>query len=81
MKERKVIDMQKYMNLGGNSGVDSFEIGEKYIVVRFTKKVKLYTYSYDSAGKEKVEHMKKLALQGRGLNEYINRFARLDYEK
>lgn len=73
--------MQKYMNLDGDSGVDSFEIGERYIVVRFIKTVKLYTYSYDSAGKEKVEQMKKLALQGRGLNEYINGFAKFDYEK
>lgn len=73
--------MQKYMNLDGDSGVDSFEIGEEYIAVKFTKTIKLYTYSYKSAGREKVEHMKMLALQGRGLNEYINRFAKYDYEK
>lgn len=73
--------MQKYKNLDGDSGVDSFEIGEEYIIVKFTKTLRLYTYSYDSAGRDKVEHMKKLALQGRGLNEYINKFAKFNYVK
>lgn len=73
--------MQKYENLGGDSGVEEFEIGTNYIIVKFYKTPKLYTYSYESAGEEKVEHMKQLALSGYGLNEYINRYARNDYVK
>lgn len=73
--------MQKYKNLGGNSGVDEFEIGIDFITVRFCKSSKSYTYSYQSAGAEKVEEMKRLAISGHGLNEYINRYARNDYVK
>lgn len=69
------------MNLGGDSGVEGFEIMQDCIVVKFFKTSRLYTYSYASAGMEKVETMKKLALSGEGLNEYINRFARNDYMK
>lgn len=73
--------MQKYKNLGGNSGVEAFEISTDSITVRFYKSSKLYTYSYQSAGVEKVEQMKKLALSGHGLNEFIYRYARNDYVK
>lgn len=73
--------MEKYKNVGGDSGVEGFEIRENCIIVKFYKTPKLYTYSYESAGKEKVETMKKLARSGEGLNEYINRFARNNYVK
>lgn len=73
--------MQKYKNVGGDSGVEAFEIGVDFIEVKFAKTIKTYKYSYESAGKEAVEHMKKLALRGEGLNEYINRYVRDKYEK
>lgn len=73
--------MQKYKNLGGDSGVEAFEIGTDFIMVKFYTTSKLYTYSYQSAGEEKVEEMKRRALSGHGLNEYINRYARNDYVK
>ena len=73
--------MQKYMNLGGDSGAEQFEIGKDFIKVKFYKNPKVYTYSYESAGIEKVERMKELALSGQGLNEYINRYAKYDYVK
>ena len=73
--------MQKYKNVGGDSGVEAFDIGVDFIVVKFAKTIKTYTYSYASAGKDAVEHMKKLALRGEGLNEYINRYVRDKYEK
>lgn len=72
--------MQSYSNLGGNSGVRAFEIGADYIAVQF-QTGRIYKYSYVSAGKAKVEDMKRLALQGSGLNSYIMRYARMDYEK
>ncbi len=72
--------MQLYKNLGGNSNVRAFFIGEDYIDVQFNGG-SIYRYSYRSAGKDKVEQMKKLAVQGCGLNSYIMRNARKDYEK
>ena len=72
--------MQSYSNLGGNSGVRAFGIGDDYIEVQF-QTGRIYKYSYRSAGKVKVEEMKRLALQGYGLNSYIMRFARMDYER
>ncbi|MBR6627076.1 MAG: hypothetical protein IKL04_03750 [Lachnospiraceae bacterium] len=73
--------MQIYKNLGGDSGVESYEIGTDYIMVEFKKTVRLYTYSYASAGKEAVELMKVMAKNGEGLNEYINKYVRDKYVK
>lgn len=73
--------MEKYMNIGGDSGVEEYEIGTDYIVVKFYKTLRTYIYSYDSAGKDAVEHMKRLAKSGEGLNEYINREVRYKYVK
>lgn len=72
--------MQIYKNLGGNSGVRAFSIGENYIDVQFSSGT-VYRYSYKSAGIEKVEQMKILAMQGNGLNSYIMRYAKMDYER
>lgn len=72
--------MQQYKNLGGNSNIRAFSIGEDYIDVQFNGG-SIYRYSYRSAGIAKTEQMKKLALQGHGLNSYIMRNARKDYER
>lgn len=80
IKKRKEKYMQTYSNLGGDSGVKAFEIGFDYIKVQF-QTGRVYTYSYRSAGQIKVEEMKRLATQGCGLNSYIMRHARMDYEK
>lgn len=42
---------------------------------------KIYTYSYQSAGIEKVERLKKLARAGNGLNCYIKLYVNSLYEK
>lgn len=73
--------MQAYKNLGGNSGVKEFSIGEDYIDVKFFGSKPPYRYSYKSAGSAKVEEMKKLAINGVGLNSYILRNAKDDFEK
>lgn len=73
--------MQIYENNGGNSGVVAFSIGNDYIEVQFKGNPKTYKYSYKSAGIDKVECMKKLALDGKGLNSYIMRYAKDDFEK
>lgn len=72
--------MTIYQNHGGNSNVYAFQIGADYIDVQFNGG-RAYRYSYYSAGKEKVEYMKKLAVEGQGLNSYIMRHARNDYER
>lgn len=69
-----------YKNLGGNSNIYAFSIGDDYINVQFNGG-RIYKYSYRSAGIDKVEQMKKLAVQGQGLNSYIMRKARYNYER
>ena len=71
--------MQIYKNLGRNSNIIAFELGDDYIDVQFNKGM-IYRYSYISAGILKVNEMKRLALQGYGLNSYIMRNARINYE-
>ncbi|MCC6817533.1 MAG: hypothetical protein IT245_01400 [Bacteroidia bacterium] len=63
--------MNRYKNSGGNSGVHAYEIGQDYIVVWFNAGGKSYTYSYGKAGRQHVENMKELAINGQGLNSYI----------
>lgn len=71
--------MQRYLNLGGNSNVIAYVIGNDFVEVQFATG-KPYKYSYKSAGVDKVEQMKELARQGHGLNSYIMRYAKMDYE-
>ena len=72
--------MQPYLNLSGNSAVVSYEIEPTRIRVMF-KGGRVYSYSYTSAGADKVERMKSLARSGAGLSAFITRNARYDYEK
>lgn len=73
--------MQIYQNNGGRSNVEAFEIGQNYILVKFHGTSKLYRYSYSSAGIENVEAMKRLAVQGSGLNSFIMKNVRTKYER
>lgn len=73
--------MEGYLDLDNDSGVVSYEVGDTYIRVKFSGTVKIYTYSYRSAGIEKVERMKQLAKSGDGLNSYIKLYANTLYEK
>jgi hypothetical protein len=76
----KKYTMQLYKNLGKDSGVHAFEIGLDFIQVRFSGASRLYTYSYSKAGAVHVEQMKLLALNGQGLNSYINRHVKYLYD-
>lgn len=64
--------MIAYQNKGQNSGITAYEIGADFIRVEFTNGA-VYEYSNDHTGASKVEHMKYLAEQGKGLNSYLNR--------
>ena len=62
--------MERYQNLGGNSGVVAYEIGQDFIRVQFSDG-SIYLYTYASTGSHKIEHMKLLASNGQGLNSFI----------
>lgn len=73
--------MIRYSNRGGNSGVAAYEIGDRFIRVKFNGNATIYQYSYDGrAGQTRVEKMKSLALSGSGLNAYINNHAKFLYD-
>ena len=56
--------MQPYYS-PNETGVKSYKNGDDYIIVKF-KDGLYYKYTYDSAGKETIEMLKKLAVSGRG---------------
>lgn len=57
-------------NSGKRSGVIGFEIGEDFILVKF-RGSPTYKYSNTYTGTERVERMKELALNQKGLSTYI----------
>ncbi len=69
-----------YKNLGGSSGVDSYRLGSNFIEVRFSD-LSVYVYTYSSAGQSHVEMMKVFAKEGKGLNSYIHKYVRKNYER
>ena len=70
--------METYKNLSGVSNVTAYEIGTDSITVQF-KDGGLYRYDARSAGHDNIEKMKALAVEGRGLNTFINQHVRKDY--
>jgi hypothetical protein len=71
--------MEQYKNLGGDSGVSGYTLGDKNITVQF-KDGMTYKYTSTSAGINDIREMSDLATCGEGLNEYINRNVRKNYE-
>ena len=57
--------MEIYQNVNGNSGIAGYKIGDTCIEVEFADTEGVYRYSYESAGRENVEEMKRLAAQVR----------------
>lgn len=70
--------MQRYRRLSGDSGVLAFTVRADAIDVKFVDG-NVYTYSYASTGRERVEQMKLLARAGKGLSTYISQHVRADY--
>lgn len=71
--------MEIYKNHSGVSGVTEYEYGDNCIIVKFSGEIK-YLYTYLSAGSENIEHMKKLAQSGNGLNTFISQVVKNRYE-
>ncbi|HEX8515930.1 MAG TPA: hypothetical protein VF868_07005 [Bacteroidia bacterium] len=63
----------------GTSGVEFYEIEKEHIIVQFVDG-SIYKYSYESAGESAIEHMKELAIAGKGLTTYINQYVKDKYE-
>lgn len=72
--------MNKYRNLGGNSGVIGYDETDDTIIVYFKDGWK-YVYSNYSAGINNIITMKKYANQGMGLNSFINKYVKKNYSK
>ena len=72
--------MRRYADLDKDSGVAEYEISDTSITIRFKGTDSPYTYSYQKAGRHHVEKLKRLALRGDGLNEYINRYVKKLYD-
>ena len=72
--------MERYRNRGGDSGIVAYETGPDSITVMFSGGA-IYLYTYQSAGSANIEHMKRLAIDGEGLNSFINRCVREDYAR
>ena len=72
--------MTRYKNLSGKSGIDSYEIRDRSIVIKF-RYAGRYLYSYDRPGEEQVEEMKRLAIAGLGLSTYISRVVKKRFAK
>jgi hypothetical protein len=70
--------MEKYGNVDRASGVKAYEIGHHSITLEFSDG-DVYVYTYQSAGKEVVEEMIKLAQEGKGLNSFISKRVRAAY--
>lgn len=70
--------MERYKNLGENSSIVAFEIGNDFIKFQFGNG-SLYLYTYQSTGKDDVEYMKGLEKSGAGLNSFIQRFVKIRY--
>lgn len=51
--------------------VKHYEIGDDFVKIELSSGANLL-YTYESAGKNNIEEMKRLALLGDGLNSYIN---------
>ncbi len=56
----------------------AYEVGHHSITLEFSDG-DVYRYTYQSAGKEVVEYMIKLAQEGKGLNTYVSRRVRAAY--
>ena len=70
--------MKRYKNLSGDSGVLSYETGKDYMKVKF-RDGDVYLYNYYRPGRDKVERMKELAEEGRGLSTFISRYVKKKY--
>ena len=73
--------MERYKNLGGDSGVSAFEIGDTLIKIKFKTSSAIYVYTNMKTGQHHVEKMKELASRGTGLQAYVNHHKGMRFDK
>jgi len=73
--------MERYKNLGGTSGVSTYEIGSDFIKIKFKTSSIIYVYSNIKTGQQHVEAMKQLAERGSGLQAYVNHHKGMKFDK
>jgi hypothetical protein len=74
------MNMHRYKNLGGESGVVAYDIDAGQIIVQFRNGDR-YLYTEDSAGAANVAQMQALAKAGRGLSSFISQHVHDRYER
>ncbi len=72
--------MEQYKNLHGNSGIDSYELGDDSITIKFINGG-TYLYTNQSTGTTHIEEMKRLAQSGEGLNCYISKVIKKQFAR
>lgn len=66
----------------GNSNIEAYEIDGDSITVKFMSgRWQYYLYTSQKPGPIVVEKMQDLAREGRGLNSYISRVVRTNFER
>ncbi len=70
--------MEIYRDVQAGEGVKAYEVGNHSITIEYGNG-DTYLYTYQSAGREVVETMVRLAREGKGLNTYISRRVRAAY--
>lgn len=73
--------MVNYLNLHGDSNVKCYEIHDNYIDIIFYNTPLIYRYSNLKPGVLVLNELKRLATQGYGLNGYISRYVKKNYER
>lgn len=77
--------MEIYKNLSGQSNIAQYGIGQDYIDIEFKTKNRdgcdTYRYSCSRIDRQDIEHMKQLAIVGRGLNSFIMSHVRKLYDR
>lgn len=71
--------MEPYKDLTGNSGVTAYEISDNGISIEFNHDT-VYLYTNASTGKRRIEKMKRLAADGKGLSTYISQTVKEKFE-
>lgn len=75
------MQLRRYANHSGDSGVEAFALRDDAVLVRFRNNPRVYVYSVASAGAAHVMAMASRAAAGRGLATYISQHVADGYER
>lgn len=78
-RSRSLPPLLPYGNRHGNSGVLAYAIERDAVHVVFVGKRNRYVYTSASTGPDRLERMKRLASEGKGLSSFVSRQVRGGY--